>query len=326
LFAGDIIEGILIMIFSLGFETDKDNCFGKYLFNNLNRFFSVKHNDLANWYKKEKFTKNEDIETLITVEICSDDNKKGEKEKDSEKDSIFYNLLLEIYKDKYKSVYLDENTKAKWYIHRGVFKTQKKLNKIYKEIIKKYDARQNISIDKDILSNSLARIIFGIYSENSLNPTSLKILQSFFISVYIYYQIKHSQLIKYAEPNEYNQDNENEDEDEDEDNDENYVYKDPIPFEYDLKGAYIEGKFSNIIFSPIKIEPRVSRINISQNNFREAGFLDISKVLLFNNNVSYFDFNVDLLKSYYLEYLNLGLGVFDIYSIKELDFSYNYII
>ena len=331
LFAGDIIEGILIMIFSMGLETDKDNCFGKYLFNNMNRFVSLKHNDLAKWFKKEKFRKNEDIEAieaLITVEeYDSNDKKRIEKketikEKYSEKDSIFYNLLLEINKDKYKSVYLDENnTKAKWYIHRGVFKSQKRLNRIYKEIIKKCNNRQNVSIDKDIFDNSLQRVISDIYSENSVIQSPLNVLKAFFISVYIYYQNKHSQLIKYAEPNEDNQDNENENED----NDEKYVCKDPIPYEYDLKGAYIEGKFANIIFAPIRIEPRVSRINISQNNFRERGFFEISKSLIFNNYLSYFDFNVSLLKSYYLEFLNFGLGLFDNYSIKELNLSYNYI-
>ena len=142
LFAGDIIEGILIMVFSLGFETDKDNCFGKFLFNNMNRFFSLRYNDLADWYKKEKFRKNEDIQKLITVEIASDDDKNKRekeikiKEKDSGKNSIFYNFLLEINKEKYKSVYLDENnTKAKWYIHRGEFKSQKKLNIIYMNLM-----------------------------------------------------------------------------------------------------------------------------------------------------------------------------------------------
>jgi hypothetical protein len=143
--AGDIFEGILIMVFSLGFETDKDNCFGKYLFNNLNRFTSLKNNDLASWIKKEKFRQNEDIKALITVNIGSEDNKKKE-DTIKEKDSIFYNLLVEINREKYKSVYLDENnTKAKWYIHRGVFKTHKKLNKIFKDIVK------NMSRDKAIL-------------------------------------------------------------------------------------------------------------------------------------------------------------------------------
>ena len=335
LFAGDIIEGILIMVFSLGFETDKDNCFGKFLFNNMTRFFSLRYNDLADWYKKEKFRKNEDIQKLITVEVASDDDKNKRekeikiKEKDSGKNSIFYNFLLEINKEKYKSVYLDENnTKSKWYIHRGVFKSQKKLNRIYKDIFKKFEVRQNNSIDKDIFGNSLPKIIHDIYSENSNYHPPLKVLQAFFISVYIYYQNKHSQLIKYAEPNEDNEDNqenENENKNEDEDNDENYICKDPIPFEYDLKGAYIEGQYSNIIFTPIKLEPRISRINISQNNFRETGFYEMSKILLFNNNLSYFDFNVSLLKSYYLEYLNYGLGIFDNYSIKELNLSYNYI-
>jgi len=334
MFAGDIIEGILIMVFSLGFETEKDNCFGKYLFNNLNRFINIKHNDLANWFQKEKFRKNEDIQTLITVDIISDDRgnereKEREREtlreKDPETDSIFYYFLFEINKAKYYSVYKDENnTKAKWYTHRGVFKTQRKLDKVFKQILKKYEFKQSISLDKDIFSNSLSKFISNFFGENRIDSTPLKIVQHFFISVYIYYQNKHSKLIKYTEPNEDNQ-YYKKNEEEDEDNDENYVTKDPIPFEYDLKGAYIEGRFSNILFAPIRIEPRVSRVNISQNNLRDFGFFEIAKTLLFNNNLSYIDLNVSLLKSYYLEYLNYGLGIFDNYSLEELNLSYNYI-
>ena len=334
LYAGDIFEGILIVTFSYGFETDKDNCFGKYLFNNLYRFYSLKHNDIANWYIKEKFRDNEDIESLITMDITHDNKKDSLKEKRApvietssfmeeepltgENDSIFYNLLLEINKNKYQPFYLDENnTKAKWYIHRGVFNSQTKLSKLYKFIIKNLENKKSVTLDRDIASNSIPKIISDIFDEHSLGHASLKIVLSFFISVYIYYQNKHSQFIKYSEPSEYIEGNEDEDD--------KYISKDPIPFELDLKGAYIEGRYSNIIFSPIRIEPRILRLNISQNNFRENGFTDMSKVLLFNNNLSYIDYNVSLLKSYYLDYLNYTLGIFDNYSVKEINFSYNYI-
>ena len=51
----------------------------------------------------------------------------------------------------------------------------------------------------------------------------------------------------------------------------------------------------------------------------------MSKVLIFNKNIKKYESSVALLKSYYLDYLNFGLGLFDNYSIKELNFSFNYI-
>jgi hypothetical protein len=44
-----------------------------------------------------------------------------------------------------------------------------------------------------------------------------------------------------------------------------------MPFTYELRGALIEGRFSNIILSPLKIEPRITNIELDRNNLRELG-------------------------------------------------------
>ena len=53
-FYADIIETILIYIFSKVFETERDNSFYKYIFNNLNKINDLKNKDLTNWVKRDK--------------------------------------------------------------------------------------------------------------------------------------------------------------------------------------------------------------------------------------------------------------------------------
>ena len=50
--AGDIIEGILIYIFSFAFHADQDQTFGKYLFSNLSIIKNPNNYDLADMFKK----------------------------------------------------------------------------------------------------------------------------------------------------------------------------------------------------------------------------------------------------------------------------------
>ena len=367
IYAGDIIEGILIMTFSFAFETGSDNSFGKYLFINLSKIMDPKNNDLGTWFKrKDKFRNKEEfgnINDLITYDINTEngiDPKIKNKAISFQNKSVFYNLLLEIYKMKYSSFsYNKNNSKSSCYIHRGNFDIQERMDKIYNELILQ-ENKNNDTSDKNFLINSMSKNVSFASTEkkekkDEIIPAPVRLIKAFFTSVYIYYQNKNSLLMELLKPynseknnendlaNEINisnkgsknnkniQDNkDNEDNKDNKDNkvnnnDDDFYYKDPIPFEYDLKGACIEGINSNIILSPIRIEPRVSRIGIAENNLRECGFYDISKTLLFNHNISFIDLNKCLLKSFCLDYFNFGLGVFDNYSIEELNLSSNYI-
>ena len=147
-----------------------------------------------------------------------------------------------------------------------------------------------------------------LYGENFI--VSNYLIRSFFISVYIYYQNKKSPLMKYIESK-------------------NIIINEKdlanIPFEYDLNGAGIEGKSSNIIICPLRIEPRISNVLLSQNSLRESGLFELSKVLLFNRNIKKIDCSISLIRSYFIDFFNFGLGVFDNYSIEELNLSFNYI-
>ena len=135
----------------------------------------------------------------------------------------------------------------------------------------------------------------------------ITIMRSFFISVYIYYQNKNSPLMEYRT----------------ERNDKNNLAV--IPFVYDLTGANIVENFAGIIMAPSRIEPRIHEMKMTQNILKNNGLIELSKVLLFNKNIKNIDFYLSAIKSYHINYLNNGLGLFDNYTLEELNLTHNYL-
>ena len=325
-FAGEIIEGILMIIFSKVMKVYKDKTFGKYIFNNIHKLKDPYNYEIAEWFKNapNKF-RNEELQNFNNLLSLDSSNDEQSRYNISiikfQKESPFFNLLIEIYT--YKYIFLTEefiNNKTKYYINKGEFNNQSMRQKIFGSL-----EETQMTIIYDIISNfksnSNSTLInshyYSKYFKNIRNSKKVpfNLMRSFFISVFIYYQNKNSPLMKYIPQKEgkniYIEFNESE-----------LVN---IPFEYDLKGAGIEGKYSNIILCPLRIEPRISKINISKNNLMEIGLFEMSKVLLFNKNIKKLECSISLLRSYFLDYFNLGLGLFDNYNIEELNLSFNYI-
>jgi len=55
LFASEILENILIIIFSFAFKTEKENSFGKYLHNNMDLIKRMKNSDWIKWLLLNEF-------------------------------------------------------------------------------------------------------------------------------------------------------------------------------------------------------------------------------------------------------------------------------
>ena len=305
--AGDIIEGILIYIFSFAFHADQDQTFDKYLFSNLSIIKNPNNYDLADMFKKNKFIPEElhNITDLLSIDATSDD-KINVYINQKQKDSVLFNLLFQIFYEKHinfkNSFY---NKKTIYYINKGFLDNEKISNDIYSKL------RDNSTtiIDRDITGNSIMSLVQNLFYPREFGKifkVPVRLIRSFFIQVFIYYQNKNSPLMNYI----------------DENKDKDYV---AIPFSYNLNGACIEGRFSYIILAPLKFEPRISKVLLSQNNIRECGLYEIGKVFLFNKNIKTIDFNTCLLRNNFLEYLNRALGLFDNYSVEVINISYNYL-
>ena len=304
--AGDILEGILILIFSYAFKTDKGNGFGEFLYKNnlkdensdtLNYDYKLENSenkDLIKWFKKT-FLPNE-LENL--QKLLKRDNS-ANKEKDARieflNDSPFYNLLNEIQKLKCINIKNKSlNTKRDKYIFRRNFKINK------------------------IIDNNFSK-----------DFAPKKLIRSFFISVYIYYQNKHSPLMKYLKEEDLKSNDQPPKKDEKDKNEENVEEEEEIihlagvPFDYNLNDASLDSKFANTVLSPSRIEPRISKISMAKNQFEERGLYELSKILIFNKFVKKFSIDTSKIQSYYLDYLNLGLGIYDNNTLEELNLSYN---
>ena len=281
--AGDILEGILISVFSLAFKTEKENAFGEYLYEDINGKYKLEESekDLVQWFIKDEFRPKElqNLENLLKNDTSS----------------ILYSILNEIFKAK---------------------------------LINVKDKNKNKKIDKFIYRRNFEReeIKDGNFTKN-FQPE--KVIKFFLISVYIYYQNKNSPLMKYISKNsnEKNNNEENKDNKIGEKNDKKEEEDKPeladVPFDFNLADANLINRFANSVLSPVRIEPRISQITMSQNNFEEQGLYELSKILLFNKNIKKCVFDSSMIQSHYLDYLNLGLGVYDNYNLEDLNLAYN---
>ena len=280
-YAGEIFENILIIVFSHAFETRKENTFGKYLYNNMHKIRDPNNINFVDWFKQNMFKPDElrEIKILLENDIYFYDEQYTSRNI-FQRNAVIYDLLLEINKEKNSN--------------------RKNLN--INDYLKDY-------INESYINDSQ----YSSQESNDLNERSKysgRIVRSFFISVYIYYQNKNSPLMKYREEVRDNN---------------NKVILSGIPFTYDLTGAVIESDLAGIIFAPARIEPRINEIIMSQNLLKGEGLLELSKVLIFNKNIKIVDFHTSAIKSEHINYLNKGFGLFDNYSLEELNLSCNYI-
>ena len=295
---GDIIENILIYIFSQIFQTEQENTFSKYIYNNLTKI--REHHDIIKWIKNEKIIPKEfkNLEELFDIDGKEDENYDLEKQKKCP----FYNFLREILKQKYPYNIFHNNydLKSSKYIYNTEFFNFYACNIIYENIQKN---TKNI-LDKDIATNSLMNIVSNLSSSPSQVLPLNQLILSFFIQVFIFYQNKNSPLLNYTVP-----------------------LKDyaTIPFVYDLRGACIEGKFSYVILSPLKVQDFISKILLKQNNLRESGLYELGKILVFNNNIKNIECDTCLIKSQYLDFFIHAMGIFENHSVEEINLSYNYL-
>ena len=317
-YAGEIIEGILILIFNKVFNTEKDNTFGKYVYNNLAKLKDSTNYELANWFEQApNLFRNEELHdyTDLLSKDASIDEVLDQDTIKFQETSPFFNLILDIFKYKYILLSKEyKNDKTMNYINRGIFNSQEMGNKIYESLKEK----NKTTLEKDASSNSISKLVACLYFSQEfgrIRKIPINMMRAFFISVYIYYQNKHSPLMKYIEPMN-SKNNEKIDKKTD------LAY---IPFVYDLKGACVEGRFANIILCPLRVEPRISSIILCQNNLRETGLFELAKTLVFNKNIKKIEYNKSLLKSYFLDYFNFGFGLYNDYSVEELNVSYNYL-
>ena len=97
MYAGDILEGILIIIFSYSIEVSRDNDFGKFLYSNMSKIRESSNDILPQWFSKSENVFQHDeiknIKTLLAKDFYFRDNLENYKDM-----TIFHKVLFEIMK------------------------------------------------------------------------------------------------------------------------------------------------------------------------------------------------------------------------------------
>ena len=304
LYSSDIIENILIIIFTIAFKTTKENTFAKYIYNNLHRIKQPDNTDLAEWFDSSKFKPGEFSSFKILLnEGPFMKNLENTQMTEAQKNNVFYYFLLLLNYDKDKYYEIKFKNKIKYYIE---------LNKENEKEKDKIDETYYITdkLEKEEEISNYTSINIDEYRERKLNKTqniSINVTRSFFISVFIFYQNRNSPLMKYITKKEDEKD------------------LAIIPFTYDFSSAVIRTDFSGTIMASARIEPRIYKIDFSKNILKEKGMAELSKILIFNKNIKIIDFHRAAIKSIFLNFLLYGLELFDNYNIEELNISLNYI-
>ena len=287
LLASEILENILIRVLSFSFNTKSDEFFGKYLYNNLSQF--KKGNKIfLKWIEIEMDNPlfNETNKTLDFA-LENDDIELFEKKNFEQKkasQSTFIQILFNINDSKY--IYNINKNKD---------------NKENSDSINKSGSR---TFSQDLESCYLKKN--NLFYENKIGEIKkiqkLSYTSSILISTYIYHQIKKSPLIKYSQTK---------------------SGLENIPFLFELSEAGIFDYYSDIIFTPIRIEPKISYIEFNSNYFNDHATFELHKALMFNKNIKIISFQECLISSLSLDTFNEDFILFNNYNVKELNLSSN---
>ena len=287
-FASEIFENLLIMVLSKALKIDTSEFFGKYIYNNLSFLRPETDSDkepkksneikLSDWFIKNKqnyLLDNKGIDTILNDDLFLNANIDTNKENQILKNKILH-LLFYIFVNRYiKShfTYIDE---------------------------KSQDAT-NISFNTSMSTNMSQRM--GPDFNKVPKIDYLTSMRGLFASAYIYYQNKHSPLMKFEKSEELVD----------------------MPYTYELSEAGVNDRNSDIILRPIRVEPRIEDVELNKNNFNFLFFLELTKVLIFNRRIKKISIKASTIKPLYLINFFSDLNLFQIDNIETLDISLNYL-
>ena len=310
MFAGNILEGILIIIFSYSIEVPKEDEFGKLIYLNISKLREPQNEYIPKWFSKaEKTFQHEELKNIQNLLERDIYIKSTEKELYQIQDTpVLLKLLLEIMKIQLNFLYSNmKNSICTKCINNGILKIMDVELALFQNL--KNNTSNNSGLDTDLVINSIASLYHYIFIKEQ---APIRIIRCFLISVYIYYQNKNSQYIKSLDSMA----------DIDKNQESDLV---DVPFTYELRGANVEGRFSHVIISPISIEPRIINVDFSQNNIREPGLYEFGKLLTFNKKIKSINLQKGLLRGYHLYLMNTGFGIYNNYNLEYLNLSFCYL-
>lgn len=286
MYAGNILEGILIIIFNYSIKTSKEDNFGKYISKNFEKFRDSNNKDLPSWFSNSKeIFDNKELESIY--DLLAKDLSIKDKNINNNVRPIFHKFLFEIISNKFNILKENKNKELlkEMEIYLSIYKSMNHCTSYY---------------EQDYKENSIIMLYYYFIHKKQC---PIKIIYCFLMSIYIYYQNTNLINLNSSENDDTTLEN--------------------IPYTYQLKDYKVEGRFSNVITSPITIEPRIINVDFMQNNIREIGLFELGKILSFNKNIKTLNLKSCLINNFYLEIFVRGFTLFDNYTLEELNLSKN---
>ena len=285
--ASEIFENIIIRVLSFAFVTRNDEFFGKYLYNNLDEF------------KMNKQIFLEWIDTRLLESLFNETNKDLLYALDND-------ISLKQLEKKSQAILCKESTFLK-IIYR-IIKTKIFIDNST-ENSSSDSTTSTVLGDYTSIYSQLSELYFGSnfglknnYSQ--LFPISFSIL----ISSYIYHQNRKSPFMKYIDNvNQTNSDLVD------------------LPFSFVISEGGINDIHSSIILSPIRMEPRITNIELNKNRIDIYGIFELHKVLLFNKNIKTISIQSCAVKSKSLNTFHDHYTIYNNNNVEKLYMSSNYL-
>ena len=288
----EIFENLIIRVLSFAFVTKNDEFFGKYLYNNIEELRSKNGKKLLMEWIDDTLLKglfNDNNQTLDFA-LSADENLKNTD--DDEKEDIIRSINLTSKQSTFLQI-LFYSLKNKNIIDRSTESSD--LNTT---------STATINESKTAIYTQLSQFFYGSELGKKKRDRILTASVSILISTYIHYLNRKSPLMSYSldKPN-----------------------LEKIPFVFDISEAGISDLYSNTILNPLRIEPRITDLELNKNRFDDYGMLELHRLLMFNKNIKKISLSGCTTKPIALNTFNDNFAPFDNYNVEELNMSSNYL-
>ena len=294
-YGGEILESIIISIFTSIMTIPQKETINKYIYHNLGYVYDLKN--------KEEEKQKEEIDYIRSFIIYN----KLYPEELRNKEIFFqsYKMIPTILEYFICLIYKLKLDSAKYFNIKGQNAYNKISYSLYKNALKNWKNNE----EKNILENSLIDLsnkinqILENYKKNDMSKNKISIISFFFFTLFTNYQIINSRLINFNTKN-------------------NDKYAD-VEYDYNLSGSLMKGHNALLVCSSMRQDKRIKKISLKENNLGELGMFELGKTIIFNPHIKILNYNNNKLYNYYFHYLNKSTEIFNNNMIEEINLQYN---
>ena len=288
--ASEIMENILIRVLSFAFKAEKDDFFGKYLYNNLKTLRDDKKQLFCEkWINSDLIQhifNNNKLDIVMNVDdvISEVNNNNNEKKRYAQfmRDCPFFHLLIKINEA------------------REIFNR----NKIGSDDDKNYSLSKTNFDENTTIYEQISVLFYDESLGKDQKIHKMPATTSTFITTYVYYHNRISPLVNFSKDKEGLEN---------------------LPFTYDLSEAGINNSYLMLVEKPIRIEPKIEILELNKCSFGFESILELHKAIIFNKSLKKISIKSCSIKSIYLSSFLENLNLFENNNIEELNISSNYL-